>query len=347
MSTFERYFLQKLLVSLAAIIPLSLLIVVGRLFVRLLDRVITDAYPVHILLPLLSIGALNAVVYLLPFSAMFAVMWVLRQSYYDGEIHAAFSVCIGRRSIYAVLVYFGVPLALLLFYLLAETIPKLNTQYQLLKEQGKQQIGIGVVSPGQFIAAPNDGVIFVERRDDTEVHGIFLSDADGHTVETAAHGRQVTANRDGRTFELIDGRIYQDNGSEGYLTFSYQSHRIWIPEPEVGVRIKPDMMDLSTLWQERSPRAVAELQKRLVIPLSLLLLLFLAECISRMPPGHSHYARLVFGVIIFLVYVNLVSLASKLVEDGRFPIMPGVWMVPIILLSGMFAWSLYQRRSGQ
>ncbi len=347
MSVFERYFLQKLLVCLAAIIPLSLLIVVGRLFVRLLDRVITNDYPADILLPLLSIGALNAMVYLLPFSAMFAVMWALRQSYYDGEIHAAFSVRISRRRIYAVLMYFGVPLALLLFYLLAETIPNLNTQYQLLKEQGKQHVGISMIAPGQFIETPNDGIIFVERRDDNEVRGIFLSDADGRTVETATHGRQVAADRDGSTFELRGGRIYQDNADEGYLTFSYRAHKIWIPEPKVDIRIEPDMMDLASLWQEQSPRAVAELQQRLVIPLSLLLLLFLAERISRMPPGQSNYRRLVLGVIIFLVYVNLISLSSKLVEDSRLPTVPGVWTVPLILLLGMVAWSCYRRRFGR
>ena len=346
MSTFQRYFLQKLLVNLGAIIPVLLLIVVGRLFTNLLDRVVAKVAPPETLLYLLSIGALNSLVYLLPFGAMVAVMWALRQSYYDGEIHAAFSLRISRHQIHAVLLYFGVPLALLLFYLLAEIIPGFNHQYKLLKEQGRQDVGISMTSPGQFLDTANGGVVFFEQRDGNRVGGIFLADATGNAIETAAHGRQIKS-PEGSTFELLNGQIYQQDTEGEHRTFSYRSHQVWIPEAKVDISIKPKMMDWMALLHRQDPQAIAELQRRLAIPVSLMLLLFLAELISRVPPGRSNYSRMISGIVIFLVYTNLISLSSKMVADGQLPVVPGVWSVPIALLFGMGAWVFYQRFSAR
>ena len=350
MPIFERYLLRKLLLTLAAVTPVFLLIVVGRLFMRLLDRVADNAYPVDVLASLMALGTLDALVYLLPFSAMLAAMLVLRHCYHGGEIHAAFSLRIARGRIYAVLMYFGVPLALLLLYLAMEVIPQLHYQYKFIKERSKQHIGVQMIPQKQFMELPDGGVLFVEERAGEEVGGVFVADLEGEVVEIAPRGRQLESGggeaAGEAVFELEDGRIYQrEQGGGGFKLFTYDSHRIWLPQVEFDLSAEVAMMGYASLRREPGLVAASELQRRLAVPVSLLLLLLLVEPLSRLRPGRSEYWRLAAGIVIFVAYTNLISFSARMVADGRLPLYPGVWAAPLALLLGAGLWLLYRRAS--
>lgn len=349
MSTFERYLFKKLLISLSAIVLVLLPIISGRLIIRLMDRVANNLYSIDVFAPLLVIGTLNSLVYILSFSALFAAIFVLRNCYYNNEITAAFSLRISRGSIYKTLMYFGVPLALFLLYTVMEIIPHFNEQYRIVKEKSQQNVGLRMIPSGQFITLDNGGVLFIERRKGETVEGVFLSNPDGSTVETAPSGKRTRGAHSNNTFTLEGGRIYQheqEGVDERFSIFSYRDHHVWIPYEEVNFRYKPSMMSWTDLRKDNSDAAAAELQRRLAIPIHLLLLLLMAEPLGRTRPRHSNYLRPIVAIVIFLGYTNAVSFVARLVEDQRVAVYPGVWSVPITFAIITALYFAYQRKRG-
>jgi lipopolysaccharide export system permease protein len=102
--------------------------------------------------------------------------------------------------------------------------------------------------------------------------------------------------------------------------------------------------------------AKAELQWRISVPLGLLILTLLAVPLSRSKPRQSRYGGLASGVLIYIIYANLLAAAKVWVEDGEIPVFVGLWSVHAVFLLVavlMLLWQYgvlgyrFSRRAGQ
>ncbi|MCK5877554.1 MAG: LptF/LptG family permease, partial [Candidatus Marithrix sp.] len=73
-------------------------------------------------------------------------------------------------------------------------------------------------------------------------------------------------------------------------------------------------------------------QWRLSFPLSVILLAILAVPLSHTTPRQGQYSKIVSGILIYLIYNNLLNVAKKWVERGDVSPVIGVWWVHIILI---------------
>jgi len=336
MTIFERYFFRDLLVNLAAVVSVLALMTAGRLLITLTGKVAGGSYPPDIVLPLLLLGTLDWVVQTLPFSAMLASVLVLGRYYRDNEIYAAFSIRVGARRIFATLMRLGAPLALLALYLMMNVLPTAHQQFRFIKESGKQRVDVGAVGAGRFMQM-DGGVLFIERRDGNAVEGVFVAvRRDGKwSVETAARGEQRGPEGGRKWLELHDGRFYERaSGRDGLVVSSYRRHSVLLPQTATDWRMdKPDMMSLAALWASPLPGHRAELQWRLSIPVSLLLLLMISEPLSRTAPRRGRSLPLAASIVFFLVYSNVLALVTGMIASGRLPAAPGVWPVHLAVLA--------------
>ncbi|MCK5716332.1 MAG: LptF/LptG family permease, partial [Thiomargarita sp.] len=76
----------------------------------------------------------------------------------------------------------------------------------------------------------------------------------------------------------------------------------------------------------------AELQWRLSMPLTVILLAALAIPLSYSTPRQGQYGKLVIGILIYLMHGNLLNVAKKWVEHGDVSPWIGVWWTHVILL---------------
>lgn len=344
MTIFERYFFRDLVANLVAVTSVLTLITAGRLLITLFDKVAAGRYPADVVLPLLGLGCLDWIVQMLPFGAMIAALLVLGRYYRDNEIYAAFSIRISHRRILATLMRVGVPLALLLLYLLMNVLPQARQQFEFIKESGKQRMDVSAVESGRFIET-DDGVLFVARRAEDSVAGVFVAvRRDGHwTIETAATGAQRESADGRRWLELQDGRFYEGAPGRGeFVVSSYGKHSVLLPRRVTEWDADdPDMLDFAALWASPLPEHQAELQWRLSVPLSLLLLLLLAEPLSRAAPRRG-YLQLAAAIVLFLLYANVLTLVTGMIAAGRVPPLPGVWPAHLAVLA--LALLLWRRR---
>jgi lipopolysaccharide export system permease protein len=78
---------------------------------------------------------------------------------------------------------------------------------------------------------------------------------------------------------------------------------------------------------------VAELQRRMSLPIMVLVLAFVAVPLSALRPREGRYARVAVAILLYFVYANLVSAAQVWIEKGRLPPEAGTWWVHGLFLA--------------
>jgi lipopolysaccharide export system permease protein len=86
-------------------------------------------------------------------------------------------------------------------------------------------------------------------------------------------------------------------------------------------------MTVARLLNSGEPEHRAELQWRIGIPLSTIILAIFAVPLARSQPRAGRYGRLAIGLLVFIVYFNLLSAAKAWVEKGDLEPEFGLWWV--------------------
>ena len=68
--------------------------------------------------------------------------------------------------------------------------------------------------------------------------------------------------------------------------------------------------------------------------LATLVLAILAVPLSRSQPRQGRYGRLAIGLLVFIIYFNLLSAGKAWLEQGAVPAAVGLWWVHGIMLAG-------------
>jgi lipopolysaccharide export system permease protein len=100
----------------------------------------------------------------------------------------------------------------------------------------------------------------------------------------------------------------------------------------------------SRLWSTWDPAAIAELQWRLSVPVSVILLALLAVPLSYSTPRQGRFGKLAVGIAIYIVYANLGQIVVSSIARGALPLWLGIWWVHLALLA--LTGFLYMRQYG-
>jgi lipopolysaccharide export system permease protein len=201
------------------------------------------------------------------------------------------------------------------------------------------------VDPGVFGESRSaDRVFFVESLsgDRSSVQNVFVS--------TMQHGRsgvmfskkgliEVAPNGD-RYIVLLDGRRYEGvPGEVEYRVMEFSRYAARIEAPAAGEEPPPTEKSLSTLALLQNPDAVnlGELLWRIGVPASALILALLAIPLSFVNPRAGRSINLVFALLTYMVYLNLLTVSQARVTQGKLAFALGWWplhaaMLAILLL---------------
>jgi lipopolysaccharide export system permease protein len=92
-----------------------------------------------------------------------------------------------------------------------------------------------------------------------------------------------------------------------------------------------------SLLNSRDPNERAELQSRIAMPLMCAVLALLAVPLARLKPRQGRYARVWLAVVIFFLYVNLISVGKVWIARGTIAEFLGLWWThaAVVLLALM------------
>lgn len=343
MRIISRYIARDIVAAIAAVAIVLLLIILGKLFIQLLDEVLDGDLTANMLGTVLLLGVIRYLVILLPFSLFIAIIMVLSRMHKDSEMNAAMAGGASNKHFIKAVMVIGIPVILVVYLLVSYVLPWANRLAEVIESVTEQSMVLGQLSPGKFFELESTGwVVYAEKEDvkDGTLHNVFLQrKVDGKLVVEVAQRASMQQGEDlVQAFVLFNGKTIEGiPGQANYSISTYEEHRIYPPRTDFSSEAdKAKYQNISALLGVQDASYLAELLQRASIIFSTLLLMLLAIPLSRVAPNSGRFSRLAVAVIIYILYLNLVIVACSWIKKGEDYGLPALVLVHLIVMLGTY-----------
>ena len=356
----RRYVFREVSQSFAAVLAVLLLVFLSHRFVRFL----TDAAAGHIssdlIFQLLALKVAAKLAILLPLALFVGVLLGLGRLYRDSEVTAMSAGGVGLPSITRHVLGFAGAVAVFTLLFAIAFGPRLSQIQESVLAKARGDAEVTGVVPGRFKSiGKGDQVVYVERLDlaSDALHRVFVQlENDGRQqILVSEKAYQTIRSPDGGEIGGVDGDLegqrfvvmengYRYEGVPGqadYTISRFERHAVRIDRFGDGdVRQRMESRSTASLieWglsragSQASSASWAELQWRLSMPISALLLGALAVPLARSSPRQGRYGKLLWAVLVYFAYSNALGVARRAVESGELVHWIGVWPVHAVVL---------------
>ncbi len=310
-------------------------------FMFYLVQAATGLIPPEFILKLLGMKLLSDVMVILPLSFFLAILLALGRLYKDNEITAmaACGMPVPSKTILLLGVLFSLVIASLSLFL----APWAEGEIDKLKQEAYSVAELQTISEGQFKEYQNGKGIFYVQSINSETNwmqNVFIQVnlPQKQVIMIAQHAYQEIKEGD-LLLILKQGYRYENTyGLLDYVITEFDQHTIQISTLHNQTHQGENHKALSTLelWRRDGLAYQAELQWRIALPISVILLAILAVPISRTTPRQGQYAKIFSGILIYLIYQNLLNVGEKWIEKGDVPLWLGIWWVHGLVLLVIF-----------
>lgn len=309
--------------SFAATLMVILTIVLTNMLIRTLGQAAGGAVAPQDVVLLLGYFALAYLPMMLSLSLFVAVVLVLGRLYRDHEMAVWFSSGVGLRRFVRPVLWMALPVLLVIAVLLVWVWPWVNAQSVEVRERYQQRSDISRVAPGVFqTSADGRRVFFVERdeADPQRARNVFVLTRQGslESVTSAHTGRLETVGAE-RWLVLDNGhRSETDLATGEHASSSFASYRVLVDDQRALRATTPPPFATTTLALLRNPTPPnqGELAWRFGLLLSSAILLLLGVGLSASNPRRASNWNLLFALLTFVIYSNLVNLSRSWVANG-------------------------------
>jgi lipopolysaccharide export system permease protein len=333
-ATIDRYILREVSVALAAVTGVLLAILVSYQLARILGVAAERGFPHDIVFALIGLTTLENLMVLVPIAMLLAVMLALGRLYHESEMAAVRACGLGPERQYLAVYTLALPLAVALGWLTFVIGPAARDGAEALRGRGLRDAQFGLIEAGTFRTyAEGKAVFYAESTGpDGRLVNIFMQRLADDRVEVATAAWAEQRLLDGGRTQLVvlhDGeRIEGVPGEASFRRIRFVEHGIPVVVPEAGSgRLVPERRRTADLLGSGDLSDVAELQRRVSMPLMVLVLALIAVPLSSLRPREGRYARVAIAILLYFVYSNLISAAQVWIEKGRLPPAVGTWWV--------------------
>lgn len=348
----SRYLGKEVLQAAMVVTLVLLLALLSQQVVRYLNYVAIGKIATNVLLQLISFEIPYLLALLLPLGLYLGILIAYGRLYTDNEMLILQMSGFGARRTLRLTCLIALFVGTFVLALMLWVNPWISAKRQQVMQSDEATVHlVQTMIPGRFQASP-DGkhVMYVESlsRDRQRAENVFLaqeklSAADSDDGQAswmlvfASQGYQV---RDRETRDLFfvttDGYRYEGRpGANDYKIIQFKKYAVRMPQTDIRVaHPESEGMPTSQLWQDyRDPRHAGELQWRFSIALATVLLAVLAVPLSTVKPRRGRFAMVLPAVLIYIIYINLLFVARRWVEQGTLSVAIGMWWVHLLMLA--------------
>lgn len=347
----DRYISREILISWFAVFTVLTLIISGITLGRLFSEAAEGNLPANVVFTLLGNSTLRYCIQLVPLSLFIGILFALGRLYKDSEMVSMFACGISYKQLYRPLYFIIIPVLVITTLFNLFLAPGLQQDYYELEEAMEDKVDISGIVAGRF--TPSKGqtpsIFFMERRDDLgRMHNVFLhqSGKDKPTaIETSSTASYLVDNKDRKFIIFENGTRYQGKpGDADYQMIEYKKHGVYIEDNDP-IRVRKRISEIPTLelWQSEKLNYRAELQWRMAIPVVAFILAMTAVPLSHTSPRKGRFSKMGAAIIIYILYSNLLVVASSWMEKGQTPAWLGIWWVHLLFF--VLAMILLSRRT--
>ncbi len=290
---------------------------------------------------------------ILPLAGFVAVMWGLGRLYRDQEMAVMRSSGFGWQQLIKPLASLMIPMALILLLLGIVVAPSSAKMAEQQLEEAFRSAAVWGLQAGKFHTLKGgDLVLYVEaiEADDGALRNIFIKQRQElrEQVWVASKGTYwMDSDTGDRYLVLEQGKVVDvEPGKLDLRVLNFERNDMRLPEPEFRKRVTPKIESESSLAliESGNRESIAELQWRLSPAITIIILGLLAIPLSHSEPREGRGIRIVLGILIYLLYGNMLYMCRSWMMDGSLPTWIGMWWVHLCFLVISFVWVRRQGR---
>jgi lipopolysaccharide export system permease protein len=339
MNIFQRALVREFAGLGLLIFTILLSIVVLSQLIRLLGDAVTGALAEEGVITLMGFASLNYLPVLLALSLFLSVLLTLTRSYRDSEMVVWFSSGIGLSRWIRPVLWYVLPVVSVIALLSLALSPWALSKAEEYKNRLSSRDDVTAATPGVFReSGQGNRVYFVEKVDAGKNHisNIFVRSIQNGKMGTmvAKEGMQETAPNGDRFLVMLNGTRYEGvPGQHDFKIVQFERYAMRIETAEAKLGVSP-LQSISTLNLLRHPTALnkSELEWRLGMPMSALVLALLAIPLSYVNPRAGRSLNLISALVIYMIYNNVNSVINASIGQGRIDAVMGFLGVHVSML---------------
>ena len=321
---FDSTLRRELARNFGATLVVILTIVLTMMLIRTLGQAAVGQVAPQDVVLLLGYVALGHLPTMLALSLFIAVVATLSRMYRESEMTIWFASGVGLPRFVAPVLRVSWPVLLVIGLLALFVWPWQNQRSVELKERYERRSDLSRVAPGQFQTS-NDGtrVFFIERdaADARTGRNVFiLSSLPESESVTSARSGHIEIEGDDRFLLLTRGQRNDENLRTGEKTLArFEGYRVQAGERVLSSldNLPPKARRSIDLLREPTPRHQGELVWRLGLLLGGANLMLLGIGLSASNPRRASNWNLLFALLTFVIYYNLINLTQAWVGAGK------------------------------
>jgi lipopolysaccharide export system permease protein len=340
---FDSTVRRELARTFGATLVVILTIVLTMLLIRTVGQAAKGQVAPQDVVLLLGYVALGNLPTMLSLSLFVAIVVTLGRMYRDSEMVIWFASGVGLARFVRPVLRTTWPVLAVVAALTLVVWPWGNRNGAELRDRYTQRSDLSRVAPGVFQQS-SDGkrVFFIERDagDTGQARNVFILSNIGEqeSVTVASRGR-VEASGDDQVLILERGqRNDVDLRTGAKAQASFEDYRVVVGEraARLAAQQPPRAMTTLDLLRDPTPRHQGELAWRIGLALGAANLLLLGIGLSATQPRRASNWNLLFALLGFVVYYNLINLSQAWIASDRLSMGAAL----LILHGGMFAAAL-------
>lgn len=349
----QKYFLREWIWTFLAVTLVLLVVMVGVTLGELLNDVAGGRIPPGLLgeLLLLNIpGALNTV---LPLGIFIAVIWGLGRIYRDQEMAVMRASGFSWQMMLPPLFSLLLPISAIVFFISFSVVPRAAKAEQVKLEEAFRAAAEWGLQTGQFhVLEKGNLILYVEaiEKDGRTLRNIFIQrrQGDREQVWTAERGYYWLDSIGGERYLTLENGQITEGGEEtldfGIVQFSRNDLRLPEPEAHDGQQ-DIDSRPSRELMFSDDVEAAAEIQWRVSPAIAIIVLGLLAIPLSHSSPREGRGARVLLGILAYVIYANVLNMSRSWIVSGSIPTALGMWWVHLLALAITVFWLQRRGRS--
>jgi lipopolysaccharide export system permease protein len=344
-----RYLTREVVNALLAVTAVLLLVFICQQLVRYLNYAAIGKIPIRFLLELVSFEIPYLLALLLPLGLFLGMILALGRLFADNEMAIMQMSGFDRTRLMRLSLFIAAGVAFFVLLLMLWINPWVSELRQRVMTNNNATLQlIQTLIPGRFQVSPDGNhVMYVDAlsRDREKADRVFIAHARHNPAQpdqpawmlvVAEEGYQSADNEaTGQFFVTTNGYRYEGTpGQRDYKIIQFKKYAVRILQPVTQItHLEVEALSTPQLLNNYMQlNHAAELQWRISIGISAVLLAILAVQLCSWQPKRSRFFILLPAVIIYIIYVNLLFMARHWVEQGSIPLWIGMWWVHVLLL---------------
>ena len=349
-----RYLSRQILVSTFAVTAVLTLIIVSGRLIKFLTYAASGELSPEFVLQSVGYRIPGMLMLILPLGLFLGVLLSYGRMYLQSEMVVLQAGGVSHKRLAGYALGPGICVALIVALLGLFGSPWAWQQMDRMYQEQSEQSELDLLTAGRFQSfSGSERTLYTSGAENDTLKLIFVSehkqDDEQIQIVLAESGRKLESeDSDARYIVLNNGVRYAGvPGQANYEAVSFDEYGFQLPPSNLRRRSADvNALSLQELLADNSAKAQAELQWRYSLPCLVLIITLIAVPMSRTNPRQGRYAKLIPSILLYMLYLTLLTSLKGQIEDEKAPAY-SLWGVHaaflVLALSLLFAGGFWDR----